>query len=84
MSRVLITGANGFVGSNLCRWFLDRGWEVDGLVRHSSDLHFLEGLDVRLVRGDLREAEGLRLPPGTTHIIHAASLVSDTAADISA
>ena len=81
MSRVLITGANGFVGSNLCRWFLDRGWEVDGLVRHSSDLHFLEGLDVRLVRGDLREAEGLRLPPGTTHIIHAASLVSDTAAD---
>lgn len=81
MSRVFITGANGFVGSNLCRWFLDRGWQVDALVRRSSDLHFLEGLDVRLVRGDLREAAGISLPPGTTRIIHAASLVSDTAGD---
>ncbi len=81
MSRVLITGANGFVGSNLCRWFRDRGWEVDGLVRESSDLHFLRGLDVRLVKGDLREAEKIDLPAGTTHIVHAASLVSDTAGD---
>ena len=81
MSRVFITGANGFVGSNLCRWFRDRGWEVDGLVRESSDLHFLRGLDVRLVKGDLREAEKIDLPAGTTHIVHAASLVSDTAGD---
>jgi nucleoside-diphosphate-sugar epimerase len=81
LSRVFITGANGFVGSNLCRWFLDRGWEVDGLVRPSSDLHFLADLDVRLVRGDLRDAGRISLPPATTHIIHAASLVSDTAGD---
>lgn len=81
MKRVFITGANGFVGSNLCRWFLDRGWQVDGLVRASSDLHFLEGLDVRLVRGDLREADRIDLPPGTTYIVHAAALVSDTAGD---
>jgi len=81
MSRVLITGANGFVGSNLCRWFLGRGWEVDALVRESSDLHFLEGLDVRLVRGDLRFSDEIDLPPGTTHIVHAAALVSDVAGD---
>jgi len=81
MSRVLITGANGFIGSNLCRWFRDKGWEVDGLVRESSDLHFLEGLDVRLVRGDLREPGKIDLPPGTTHIVHAAALVSDMASE---
>lgn len=81
MKRVLVTGANGFIGSNLCRWFSGRGWEVDALVRESSDLHFLEGLDVRLVRGDLRSAERIEFPPGTTHIVHAASLVSDTAED---
>jgi 2-alkyl-3-oxoalkanoate reductase len=81
MSRVFVTGANGFVGSNLCRWFLARGWQVDALVRESSDLHFLEGLDVRLVRGDLRRADLIDLPPGTTHVVHAAALVSDIAGD---
>ena len=81
MSRVLITGANGFIGSNLCLWFRNRGWEVDALVRESSDLHFLNGHDVRLIKGDLRFAEEIDVPEGTTHIIHAAALVSDLAGD---
>ena len=81
MSRVLITGANGFIGSNLCRWFRDRGWEVDALVRESSDLHFLAGLDVRFIKGDLRFPEKIDLPAGTTDVIHAAALVSDFAED---
>lgn len=81
MSRVLITGANGFIGSNLCRWFRGRGWDVDALVRETSDLRFLEGLDVRLVRGDLRESGRIELPAGTSHVIHAAALVSDVAGD---
>ncbi len=81
MSRVLITGANGFIGSNLCRWFRERGWEVDALVRESSDLHFLSGLDVRLLKGDLRFAEKIDVPEGTTNVVHAAALVSDTAGD---
>jgi nucleoside-diphosphate-sugar epimerase len=81
MSRVLITGANGFIGSNLCRWFRERGWEVDALVRESSDLHFLDGLDIRLVKGDLRHPEKIDLPAGTTHVVHAAALVSDFAED---
>jgi nucleoside-diphosphate-sugar epimerase len=81
VSRVFITGANGFIGSNLCRWFRERGWEVDGLVRGSSDLHFLEGLDIRLITGDLRFSERIDLPAATTHIIHSASLVSDMAGD---
>jgi nucleoside-diphosphate-sugar epimerase len=79
MRRVLVTGANGFIGSNLCRWFLARGWMVDGLVRESSDLHFLEGLDVRLIRGDLRFADRIELPRETEFVVHAAALVSDMA-----
>jgi nucleoside-diphosphate-sugar epimerase len=81
MSRVLVTGANGFIGSNLCRWLLGRGWEVDGLVRESSDLHFLEGLDIRLVKGDLRYPERIDIPAGTTHVVHTAALVSDMASE---
>lgn len=31
--RVLLTGADGFLGRHLTRTFLARGWQVDGLVR---------------------------------------------------
>jgi nucleoside-diphosphate-sugar epimerase len=77
MSSILITGANGFIGSNLCRHFLDRGWEVHGLVRPTSDLHFLEGLPVRLITGDLLEAAEIDFPRRVDAIIHSASVVSD-------
>jgi nucleoside-diphosphate-sugar epimerase len=79
--EVLITGANGFIGSNLCRHFLRRGWKVYGLVRRTSDLHFLDGLDVQLVTGDLADAASFSLPPTLDALVHAASIVSDTADD---
>ena len=37
MSRVLITGANGFLGRNLCRRFKERGHEVFGWIRGDSE-----------------------------------------------
>ncbi len=79
MDRVLITGANGFIGSNLCSYFLEHSYEVYGLVRESSDLHFLDGLPVRLVRGDLAKAREIRFPSPIDYVIHAASLVIDDA-----
>jgi CDP-glucose 4,6-dehydratase len=55
--RVLITGANGFIGGNLAHFFINEGAEVTGLERNiekRSYLHF-EGLDSRMrtVRGDI-------------------------------
>ncbi len=40
MPRVLITGGAGFIGSHLCRLFLEKGWEVvamDSLLTGSRD-----------------------------------------------
>ncbi len=77
MEKILITGANGFIGSNLCRYFLDRSYDVYGLVRKTSNLRFLEGLPVKLIRGDLLEAESIDFPPDLNYVIHAAAAVSD-------
>jgi len=34
MSRIVITGANGFLGSTLCSYFSQKGWTVKALVHH--------------------------------------------------
>jgi dihydroflavonol-4-reductase len=79
MNKVFITGANGFIGSNLCRHLVSSGWDVSGLIRPTSDLYLLKGLDIPLVKGDLRDPSSFRIPDGVTHIIHSASIVSDVA-----
>jgi len=81
MSSCLITGANGFIGSNLCRHLLARGVRVYAFVRETSDLRFLEGLDVCLIRGDLRETAKIRIPDDISAVVHSASLVSDVAVE---
>jgi nucleoside-diphosphate-sugar epimerase len=79
MPSVLITGANGFIGSHLCDAFLAAGWDVSGLVRQTADLRFLSDPRVRLVRGDLTSLGAIAFPPALDVIIHAAALVSDNA-----
>ena len=79
--KILITGTNGFIGSNLRRYFSDRGNEVTGLVRPTSDLHFLAEQKVRLVRGDLSRPEEIDFPPDVEYVVHSASIVSDTPND---
>lgn len=78
MERILITGANGFIGSNLCSYFLDHSYDVYGLVRETSDLHFLEGIPVTLIRGDLAKPDSYDLPARVDYVIHAASRLSDS------
>jgi dihydroflavonol-4-reductase len=51
MRTAFVTGASGFVGANLARALLDRGWRVRVLVR--GDAPSLAGLDVERVTGDL-------------------------------
>jgi len=48
MSRVLVTGANGFVGTNLVEMLQARGDEVTCLVRQSPRLERLKSLGARL------------------------------------
>ena len=57
---VLVTGANGFIGSNLCKALIQSGQSVIGAVRESSDLTFLKALDtLQIVYGDITVKESL-------------------------
>ncbi|HEV2035655.1 MAG TPA: NAD(P)-dependent oxidoreductase [Candidatus Dormibacteraeota bacterium] len=61
MSRVLVTGGGGFIGSHMVRILLDRGHEVALAVRPATSLSRLgDAVDrVRIVRCDLAEASDL-------------------------
>jgi nucleoside-diphosphate-sugar epimerase len=76
--RVLVTGANGFVGAALCRKLVERGDRVRGLVRSTSDLSLLEEVPVERVVGDLDDPFSLvDAAQGVEVIYHVAAAVSD-------
>jgi nucleoside-diphosphate-sugar epimerase len=58
-TRILVTGATGFVGANVVRDLLGHGAEVDVLVREGSDPWRLEGLAVQPHAGDVADRRGM-------------------------
>lgn len=60
MAKVLVTGANGFVGGHLAAELASRGHRVAALVRRTSDLSALDGLAVEFRPGDVCDPASLR------------------------
>ena len=56
MKPALVTGASGFLGWHVARVLRERGYHVRALVRPGSRV---EGLDLEIVTGDLRDAASL-------------------------
>ena len=76
--KTVVTGANGFVGSNLVRRLRSDGWDVCGIVRKTSDLSFLRGIDVKLVDAGLDDAETLARTFARADVVfHCAARASD-------
>ena len=71
---VLVTGATGFVGSAMARRLLAEGEAVRVLVRASSDLANIEGLDVERTLGDLTDPASLAAAcKGCSSVFHVAA-----------
>ncbi|MBN1446323.1 MAG: NAD-dependent epimerase/dehydratase family protein [Bacteroidetes bacterium] len=54
-----ITGGTGFIGSHLVDRLLEQGHQLRVLVRKTSNLRWLQGKNVQLVEGDIRDAATL-------------------------
>jgi nucleoside-diphosphate-sugar epimerase len=73
--KALVTGATGFIGSNLVKELVRRGHEVTCLVRKTSDLRCLEDLEVDIAYGDCTERDSLlQLSRNFSHVFHLAGL----------
>ncbi|MFC1500088.1 NAD-dependent epimerase/dehydratase family protein [Candidatus Zixiibacteriota bacterium] len=72
-----VTGGNGLVGSWLVRTLLERGYTVRALVRATSDLSFLDDLEVEYVVGDISEPDSYREEiAGSNIVFHVAGVTS--------
>ena len=58
--KALVTGSNGFAGSHLVEALLSRGYEVSCLVRKTSNLRWLKGLNLDFVYGELVDKYSLK------------------------
>lgn len=53
-------GANGFMGSHITRRLVAQGRRVRAMVRPTSDLSALEGLDIEICRGDISDIDSVK------------------------
>ncbi len=78
--KVFVTGAAGFLGSNLCHALADQGARVtalDGfLFGGGANPHNLEGVEVDFVRGDIRDIDLRPLCEGAEVIFNLAAQTS--------
>jgi dihydroflavonol-4-reductase len=69
-----VTGGTGFVGLNLVKELMIRGWDVTALHRPSSDLKLLKRFRPKLAVGALTDPAALlaAIPAGTDTVFHVA------------
>lgn len=77
MKKVLVTGANGFLGSWVTRALVQEGHDVYALVRPKSDLSELEGVNCKYVHGDVTDVHSLlETFKGMDSVFHLAGVIA--------
>lgn len=73
--KVLVTGAAGFIGSNVVRALLEDGHDVRALHLGREDIRNLRGLEVEKIAGDVTELDSLRAAmKGCEVVFHLAAI----------
>jgi UDP-glucose 4-epimerase len=81
---VLVTGATGRIGANLCRTLRERGFRIRGIVLPGDPaVAKLAGLDAEIAEADLRDEQAvIRACEGVDAICHLAALMGPDAGEM--
>lgn len=75
--KIVITGANGFIGSHLAEYMKDKGFDVHCIVRETSNLKWLENKGFTFHKCGLMDIEALKIVfKDAKYIFHLAGTVS--------
>lgn len=74
MSKILVTGANGLMGSHMVEKFVSQGHTVKCLVHRNLD--WIKDLEVEIIKGDIKLPETLpKAVKDVDYILHTAALL---------
>lgn len=79
--QALVTGANGFIGGNVCAALRRQGIAVRGLILPGTDRRLLDELGVEVVAADIGVPLDAALFAGVTHVFHLAAVAIDWGPD---
>jgi len=73
--KVLVTGANGFLGSHVVRILLESGYEVRAFILKGTPANILDGLAYETYEGDLLDKRDIECAlDGCDYVIHTAAI----------
>jgi dihydroflavonol-4-reductase len=82
---VLVTGATGLAGANVCRVLVKRGDRVRALARPTADTAPLAAMGIEIVTGDVTAADDVAAAArGADAAIHCAALLGGASQDLDA
>ena len=82
MKKIFITGATGFIGSNLACKLANQGYTVHALMRASSNISSIKHENIKLFQGDLLDANAIETAiKGCSQVYHLAAYAKNWAHD---
>jgi dihydroflavonol-4-reductase len=75
--KCLVTGATGFLGTNLVHELVNEGWEVRALRRPGSEIKYIKYLPIEIVFGDVTDEDEM------DQAVHGMEVVFHVAGDTS-
>lgn len=75
--KILITGANGFLGSHLCFYFANKGYNVIGTARSNIQTGGLKHKNIKIVKTEYLDDLD-NIIKDADYIVHAAALLSSS------
>ncbi|MCR8560230.1 SDR family NAD(P)-dependent oxidoreductase [Mucilaginibacter sp. BJC16-A38] len=73
--KILVTGATGFIGRNLCLELAEKGFRVMALCRNTAHPYLITHKNITAIKGDILDKESLtRAMTGCRQVYHTAAL----------